>query len=58
MDKVKQMLVQSFAELKKQKGLMGFEEIKGVVVTADEWLPENDLVTPTFKLKVIFFIFF
>ena len=32
-------------------GLRGFEKIADVLLTEDEWTPENDLATPTFKVK-------
>jgi long-chain acyl-CoA synthetase len=35
----------------KQNGLKGFEQVKKIYLTADEFTVDNDLLTPTFKLK-------
>lgn len=35
----------------KQNGLKGFEQVKKIYLTPDEFTVDNDLLTPTFKLK-------
>ena len=37
--------------LSKQNGLQGFETVKGIYLEPNVFTAENDLVTPTFKLK-------
>lgn len=35
----------------KQQGLQGFEQVQGVTLEPEQFTVENDLMTPTFKLK-------
>lgn len=36
---------------KVNEGLLGYEKIGHVIVTADAWIPENGLLTPTLKVR-------
>ncbi|RNF15700.1 putative fatty acyl CoA synthetase 2 [Trypanosoma conorhini] len=44
-------VAQSLAATAKEAGRMPFETVRYVRVLADEWTPENTLVTPTSKLR-------
>jgi len=43
-------VIQSLDELAQQRGLNGFEKIKAVHLTRDQFSPENGLLTPSLKL--------
>lgn len=44
-------LMSEVLKLSKENGLMGFETVRAVHVDPNPFTTENDLVTPTFKLK-------
>ncbi|KAI8388623.1 uncharacterized protein BYT42DRAFT_490961 [Radiomyces spectabilis] len=48
---VKKELLKTLNDFGKQSDLKGFELIRSVHLTADEFTIDNDLLTPTFKLK-------
>lgn len=48
---VKKDLLKALNAYGKQNDLKGFEQIRAIHVTSDEFTVENDLLTPTFKLK-------
>lgn len=50
-EELKTAIKEDFARLMKENGLKGFERIVDFKVLADPWTVENDLLTPTFKLK-------
>jgi len=47
----KAAVLQSLQQIAKSTGLKEIEVVKGVVLTDDEWTPENDLLTAAMKLK-------
>ncbi|KAF9948701.1 Long chain acyl-CoA synthetase 7 peroxisomal [Mortierella alpina] len=48
---VKETLLQELKEFGRENDLKGFEILKNIHVTAEQFSIENDLLTPTFKLK-------
>ena len=50
-EELKTAIKEDFARLMKENGLKGFERIVDFKVLTDPWTVENDLLTPTFKLK-------
>ncbi|CDS14549.1 hypothetical protein LRAMOSA06718 [Lichtheimia ramosa] len=50
-DQVKKELLKTLNAYGKENDLKGFEQIRAIYLTADEFTIENDLLTPTFKLK-------
>lgn len=48
---VKKDLLKSLNAYGKQNDLKGFEQIRAIYLTSDEFTVDNDLLTPTFKLK-------
>lgn len=50
-DEVKKELLKALNAYGKQNDLKGFEQIRAVYLTSDEFSVENDILTPTFKLK-------
>lgn len=48
---VKKDLLKSLNAYGKQNDLKGFEQIRAIYLTSDEFTIDNDLLTPTFKLK-------
>ena len=48
---LKQQLSDDIAKLSKANGLLGFEIVKAIHVESEPFAVENDLMTPTFKLK-------
>ncbi|KAI7887248.1 uncharacterized protein EV154DRAFT_520724 [Mucor mucedo] len=50
-DEVKKELLKTLNAYGKQNDLKGFEQIRAVHLTSEEFSVENDLLTPTFKLK-------
>lgn len=48
---VKKQVLQALNVYGKENDLKGFEQIRAVYLTADEFTIDNDLLTPTFKLK-------
>ncbi|KAF9170024.1 hypothetical protein BGX21_001062 [Mortierella sp. AD011] len=48
---VKQTLLKELATFGRESDLKGFEILKNIHVTAEQFSIENDLLTPTFKLK-------
>lgn len=51
MDTLREDLMADIARLSKENGLHGFETVKAVYVEPNQFTPENDLLTPSFKLK-------
>jgi long-chain acyl-CoA synthetase len=51
MDTLRKDLMADIARLSKENGLHGFETVKAVYVEPNQFTPENDLLTPSFKLK-------
>lgn len=50
-EEVKKELLKALNAYGKQNDLKGFEQIRAVYLTSDEFSVENDILTPTFKLK-------
>ncbi|CAO3700822.1 hypothetical protein CU097_012714 [Rhizopus azygosporus] len=50
-DEVKKALLKELTAYGKENDLKGFEQIRGVYLTPNEFSIENDLLTPTFKLR-------
>ena len=50
-EKLKAHILSEIKGLSKQNGLQGFETVKGIYLEPNVFTAENDLVTPTFKLK-------
>jgi len=48
---LKEAILQDFTNLHKENHLQGFEAIKDIIVSKTDFNPENDLTTPTMKLK-------
>ncbi|KAI7866016.1 hypothetical protein BDF14DRAFT_1969621 [Spinellus fusiger] len=48
---VRNELLKTWNAFAKESDLKGFEQIRAVYLTADEFTIDNDLLTPTFKLK-------
>jgi len=51
MKEVKELIQKSLADILQQRKLQGFEAIKSIILTHEEWTPDNNLMTPSFKLK-------
>ena len=50
-EEARKFVIASLAEQAKLAKLKGFEYIKNCILEPEEFSQENDLVTPTFKLK-------
>lgn len=50
-EEVKKELLKALTAYGKQNDLKGFEQIRAIYLTKDEFTVDNDLLTPTFKLK-------
>lgn len=50
-EKLKSEIMSEIKRLSKKNGLQGFETVKKVYLEPNLFTAENDLVTPTFKLK-------
>lgn len=50
-DQLHQELMAEIMRLSRENGLHGFETVKAVHVEPNQFTPENNLLTPTFKLK-------
>ncbi|KAI8077874.1 uncharacterized protein BX664DRAFT_343711 [Halteromyces radiatus] len=50
-DAVKTELIKTLTAFGKQNDLKGFEQMRALYLTSEEFSVENDLLTPTFKLK-------
>lgn len=48
---VKEAIVDEMSQLAKYNDLKSFEQVKDIFVTPELWSVENDLLTPTFKVK-------
>ena len=48
---VKDAILKDIAEVSKTQGLLGFEVVRDVVLAGAPFLVENDMLTPTFKLR-------
>ncbi|KAK9474253.1 eukaryotic long-chain fatty acid CoA synthetase (LC-FACS) [Dipodascopsis tothii] len=48
---VKLALLRDFEKIGREKGMKGYEKVKNVAIMADTFSVENDLMTPTMKLK-------
>jgi long-chain acyl-CoA synthetase len=48
---VKKKVLSALTAYGKENGLKGFEQVKKIYLTSEEFTVENDLLTPTFKLK-------
>lgn len=44
-------VMQDFARIAAEVGMQKFEQPRGVVLDANDWTVENELMTPSFKLK-------
>jgi long-chain acyl-CoA synthetase len=44
-------ILNNFLDLAKQNKLSGLEKIKKIYVSGDPWTIENDILTPTMKIK-------
>ena len=50
-DAVKRAIMKEMAQLAKDNDLKSFEQVKDIFVSSELWSVENDLLTPTFKVK-------
>ncbi|KAK0385329.1 hypothetical protein NLU13_7805 [Sarocladium strictum] len=50
-DKIRKIVLKDLQNLAKQSGLVGMEIVANVVITDEEWTPQNGLVTATQKLN-------
>ena len=50
-EETRKKVVDALAQTASSAGLKGFEKIADVVLTEDDWTPENELATPTMKVK-------
>ena len=50
-DKVKNHILQALIKYGREDGLKGFENVKNIYLTHELFSVQNDLFTPTFKLK-------
>ena len=50
-EEAKKEILKTLAAYGKQNDLKGFEQIKSIHLTMEEYTVENDMLTPTFKLK-------
>lgn len=50
-DEVKKALLKELTAYGKENDLKGFEQMRSVYLTPNEFSIENDLLTPTFKLR-------
>lgn len=50
-DEVKKEFLKTLNAFGKQSDLKGFEQIRAVHLSSEEFSVDNDLLTPTFKLK-------
>jgi len=50
-EKVKNHILQALIKYGREDGLKGFENIKNISLTHELFSAQNDLLTPTFKLK-------
>lgn len=50
-DKVRSTVLQELLSIGKKSGLSGFELVQGVVLSEEEWTPQNQLVTNAQKLN-------
>lgn len=50
-EEVKKEILKELTAYGKQNDLKGFEQVKAIYLTMDEFTIENDLLSPTFKLK-------
>jgi long-chain acyl-CoA synthetase len=48
---VKKFIIEEIKALSKEKGLLGFEVPREIMLISDAFTPDNDILTPTFKLK-------
>ncbi|KJE90154.1 fatty acyl-CoA synthetase [Capsaspora owczarzaki ATCC 30864] len=48
---VQKMVLDDMTAVGKAEGLKGFEFVKGIIVESEPFAVENDLLTPTFKLR-------
>ncbi|KAK0124186.1 long-chain fatty acid-CoA ligase [Cadophora gregata] len=50
-ERIQQVALHQMQAIGKRSGLSGIEIVVGVVLTDEEWTPQNNLVTPTLKLN-------
>jgi len=50
-DKIRKIVLKDLQNIGKQNGLVGMEIVANVVITDEEWTPQNGLVTATQKLS-------
>ena len=48
---LKEAIMGEMSRLAKENDLKSFEQVKDVLITPELWSVENDLLTPTFKVK-------
>ncbi|KAK8792860.1 hypothetical protein WA158_005024 [Blastocystis sp. Blastoise] len=48
---LKDLIQNDFNRIQKENQLRGIEKVKNLVIDSEPWSVENDLLTPTFKLK-------
>ena len=51
MPELKQAIQADFNAIQKKNKLRGIEKIRDLIIDSEQWTVENDLLTPTFKLK-------
>jgi long-chain acyl-CoA synthetase len=48
---VKEQIMEAMNSAAKAKGLFGFQQVKGIYLDSVLWSPDNNLLTPTFKVR-------
>ena len=48
---IHKMILDNFNELHKMNKLNGIEKVKKIYLTSEPFTQENDILTPTFKIK-------
>jgi long-chain acyl-CoA synthetase len=44
-------IMEQMAATAKARGLLGFQQVRGIVLDTVPWSPDNNMLTPTFKLR-------
>jgi long-chain acyl-CoA synthetase len=49
---MRRAILEEMAVIATAKGLMEFQRLRGIYVDSTAWTPDNDLLTPTFKIRI------